>query len=86
MQRVRLKLLRDLEKDFDVARGYVKAKEVSAKQKQAWMRIMTYIAQVMNSVTQTFDEAGVTKELERLEKMVNEAVAADKDRADRPSS
>jgi hypothetical protein len=42
------------------------------------MRIMAYIGQVMNSISKSFDEAQVTKDLERLEKMIGEAVAKEK--------
>jgi ArsR family metal-binding transcriptional regulator len=81
MQKVRLKLLRNLEKDFDIARKYAQSKDskITPKQKQSWMRVMTYTAQVMNSIAQTFDEAEITKDLEKLEKMIREAVATDKD-------
>jgi translation elongation factor P/translation initiation factor 5A len=50
------------------------------RQKQAYMRIMGYIAQVMNSLSKTFDEAMVTKDLEALEKMISEAMAKGKDK------
>lgn len=41
---------------------------------------MAYIGQVMNSLTKAFDEAAVTRDLEVLEKMINEAVAKGKDK------
>lgn len=83
MQKTRLKLLRDLEDMFNMAKGYAQNKEitktdepvVSPKQKQIWIRIMAYTGQVMNSISKSFDEAQVTKDLAHLEKMINEAMA-----------
>jgi hypothetical protein len=80
MQRTRLKLLNDLQEIFDIAKGNVQSEDarVTPKQRQIWMRIMAYIGQVMNSISKSFDEAQVTKDLERLEKMIGEAMAKEK--------
>ena len=100
MQSLRLKLLKDLEQVFDLAKNYVQAgteihsepakilkkalgvtgdiDEVTPKQRQIWIRVMAYTGQVMNSLTKSFDESQVTKDLERLEKMINEAMAKEK--------
>jgi hypothetical protein len=86
MQTTRLKLLRDLEDMFNMAKGSAQNKKktktgepiVSAKQKQIWIRIMAYTGQVMNSISKSFDEAQVTKDLERLEKLINETMAKEK--------
>jgi len=80
MQKTRLKLLADLQDMFNMAKGYAQSKDpaVTPKQRQIWMRIMAYIGQVMNSISKSFDEAQVTKDLERLEKLINEAVAKEK--------
>jgi hypothetical protein len=87
MQRTRLKLLKDLEKMFDMARGYATSENTKEKQRQIWIRIMTYTGQVMNSISKSFDEVAVTKDLERLERMIREAVAKEEDRgADERSS
>ena len=75
MQRTRLKLLDNLETMFDMAKGYATSQDVSNKQRQMWIRIMAYIGQVMNSLTKSFDEAQITDDLERLEKMIGEAMA-----------
>jgi hypothetical protein len=53
-------------------------KEMTPKQRQVWARIAAYTAQVMNSLTKSFDESQVTEDLKRLEKMVNEAMAKEK--------
>lgn len=83
MQKTRLKLLQDLEDMFNMAKGYAQNKKitrtgepvVSPKQKQIWIRIMAYTGQVMNSISKSFDEAQITKDLEKLEKLINEAMA-----------
>jgi hypothetical protein len=86
MQKIRLKLLRRLERTFDMAQGYAESKDsrITPKQRQAWIRVMTYNAQVMDSLMKSFDEARITKELEKLEKMIREAVATDEDGAVAP--
>lgn len=78
-QRIRSKLLSDLERMFEMAETCATDSDLDARERQTWTRIAAYIGQVMNSLTKTFDEAEVTKELEVLEKMVNEAVAKGKD-------
>jgi ArsR family metal-binding transcriptional regulator len=87
MQRTRLKLLNDLETMFDMAKGYATSRDTKDKQRQIWIRIMTYIGQVINSISKSFDEAVATKDLERLERMIHEAMAKEEDRgADKRSS
>lgn len=80
MQRTRLKLLNDLQDMFNMAKGYAQSKDpsVTPKQRQIWMRIMAYIGQVMNSISKSFDEAQISKDLEHLEKLINEAMAKEK--------
>lgn len=75
MQRVRLKLLADLETMFDMAKTYATDEGATPKQRQIWVRIMGYIGQVMNSLSKSFDEATITKDLKELERMVREAMA-----------
>ena len=74
-QRIRSKLLADLEKMFDMAKAHATDENITPKQRQIWTRIMAYLGQVMNSLTRAFDEAAVTKDLEQLEKMMSEAMA-----------
>jgi len=78
-QRLRAKLLKKLEAIFNLAEESVKT-ATTPRQKQAYMRIMGYIAQVMNSLSKTFDEAALTKDLEVLEKMIDEAITKGKDK------
>ncbi|MBS7619145.1 hypothetical protein KEJ21_00650 [Candidatus Bathyarchaeota archaeon] len=66
-QRIREKTLRYLEELFDlavrIAKGEVKTQtedgktvKISMKQRQIWARVAAYIAQIMNSVAEGFDE------------------------------
>jgi hypothetical protein len=84
MQRLRLKLVSDLAEVFELSKQHALSNhpDVTAKQKQIWVRIMSYTAQVINSISKSCDEAEVTKDLERLEAMVNEALAYEKARRD----
>ena len=88
MQLIRLKLIKDLRLVFNMAKGFAQSKDdkISAKQRQGWVSIMAYTGQVMNSISKSFDESQVTKDLERLEKMINEAMATEKNRAVDPAS
>jgi hypothetical protein len=65
---------------FDVAQEHAD-KADSAKDKEKFMRIAAYIAQVLNSLTKSFDEAQVNAELTELEKMVDEAIPERKDQS-----
>ena len=76
-QKLRDKLLKRLEVMFAMAEESAKVAK-TARQKTDFMRVAGYIAQVMNSLSKTFDEATVTKDLEELEKMINEAMAKGK--------
>lgn len=79
-QSLRSKLLLDLEKMFDMAKNFAANDKLTPRQRQIWTRIAAYIGQVMNSLSKTFDEAAVTKDLEQLEKMIHEAMAKRKDK------
>ena len=72
-QRMRSELLRNLEKQFEVADGFAKDEDLTPKQRQFWMRVSAYIGQVMNSVAKSFDETKISKQLDKLERMIREA-------------
>ena len=71
-QKTRAKLIESLEKMFKMAEGFVKDKKLEPEQRQIWSRIAAYIGQVINSLTKSFDEAKVSKQLDRLERMIRE--------------
>ena len=85
MQQLRLKLLNDLGEVFSMAKAFAQNNEktekgeqvVAPKQRQIWIRIMAYTGQVMNSISKSFDEAQITTDLQKLEKMINEAMATE---------
>ena len=84
-QRLRGKALKSLEELFNLAtkmaKGQVKVKkgkktkEITLKQRQIWARIAAYIAQIINSICAGFDERQINKDLDELERLVNEARA-----------
>jgi len=80
MQNTRLKLINDLQAMFNMAKGYATHQDTKDKQRQIWIRIMAYIGQVMNSISKSFDEAAVTRDLEKLESMIHEAMAKEENR------
>jgi hypothetical protein len=85
-QRMRENALESLEDLFilaaNIAKGEVKTVNVrgkkvaiSLKQRQIWARVAAYIAQIMNSIAEGFDEKTIDTSLADLERMVDEAKA-----------
>ena len=85
-QKMREKTLRTLEDLFDmaasIARGEIKTQivkdrqvPISLKQRQMWARVAAYIAQIMSSIADGFDERSIDAQLDELERMVSEAKA-----------
>jgi hypothetical protein len=80
-QRLREKLLRELEQIFNeavkMARGEVtvQGKELTVKQRQLWARVAAYTAQVMQSIAKGFDEHEIDEQLKELRRLVDEAKA-----------
>lgn len=77
-QKIREKLLQNLQEFFTLTKQQAQNKKLPLPQRQKWVRAGSYVAQVINSLTKSFDEAHVTRDLERLEKMIGEAVAKEK--------
>jgi len=71
-QKLRKKLMNELEKMFKIARKSAKHSE-NAKEKQHWIRIAAYLSQVLNSIAESFDESKALEYFENLERMVREA-------------
>ena len=63
----------ELEAMFDIAKKAATDPQTKPKQAQIWVRIMGYLGQVMNSISETFDEAKALEYLENLERMIHEA-------------
>ena len=74
-QKIREGMLQNLQELFSLATQQAQNKKLDLRQRQKWVRVASYVAQVINSLTKSFDEAAITKDLEKLERMVNEAVA-----------
>jgi hypothetical protein len=90
-QRLRLKSMNLLEEIFNVATRYARGEieweivggrkyPVTLKQKQLWARIAAYVAQIMSNVADSFDERQIDRDLDRLEKLVDEARSKSKAR------
>lgn len=71
-QRMRGKLLKSLQTQFEIADRFARDESLTPKQRQFWMRISAYIGQVINSVAKGFDEVKVSKQLDELERMIRE--------------
>ena len=71
-------MLHTLQELFSLAKEQAQNNKLQLSQRQKWVRAASYVAQVINSLTKSFDEAQITKDLEKLEKLVNEAMAKEK--------
>jgi hypothetical protein len=67
--------MKSLKELFDFSNAEARNTALDMEQRQFWVRVAGYVAQVINSISKSFDESFVTTELKRLEKIVNEAVA-----------
>lgn len=80
-QRLREKLLQELEKIFDdaakMAKGEVtvKGRELTLKERRMWARVAAYTAQVMQGIAKGLDEREIDEQLKELRRMVDEAKA-----------
>ncbi|MEM3580199.1 MAG: hypothetical protein QXH40_05005 [Candidatus Bathyarchaeia archaeon] len=88
-QQLRTKTIQNLQELFNIAmslaKGEVKTQtangkteKITLKQRQMWARIATYIAQTINSISNTFDERKIDEDLAKLEELINEAAAKTK--------
>jgi hypothetical protein len=73
-----------LQQLFDVAsaiaRGQVqyqrigeKMHPITLKERQGWIKVAAYVAQIMHNIAHGFDEKQIDEDLAELEKLVNEA-------------
>jgi len=85
-QKIRQDMLENLQELFYLAKKHAQNSKLKVPQRQKWVRIASYVAQVINSLTKSFDEAEITKELEQLEKMIHEAMAEEKSRGTKEPS
>jgi hypothetical protein len=74
-QRLREDALNGLEELFKIARKMAQSKKMEIVQRQMWARVAAYIAQVINSVASSFDERQIDKDLDELERLIDEAKA-----------
>jgi hypothetical protein len=77
-QRIRFELILELKALAEMAQQKaIDTHPLSVETKQNWARIAAYISQVINSISKTYDEATALEELEKLEKMIEEASKED---------
>jgi hypothetical protein len=88
-QQLRTNTLQSLQELFSIAMSLAKGEtktqtadgkteKLTLKQRQMWARVATYIAQTINSISNTFDERKIDEDLEKLEELINEATAKTK--------
>ena len=68
-QELRVRLINELEKLFIIARRMAE----SAENRDDWVRIAGYIAQVINSLANSYDETRFNENMKRLEEMIRRA-------------
>ena len=85
-QRVRAKTMKDLEDLFDLAASLAKGEfrtqseggvpvKVTLNQRREWARVAAYIAQIIRSIAEGFDEREIDEQLAELGRLVDEARA-----------
>jgi predicted transcriptional regulator len=77
-QKIRFELILELKALAEMAQQKaIDTHPASVEVKQNWARIAAYISQVINSISKTYDETTAMEELEKLEKMIEEATRED---------
>jgi len=89
-QRLRGRIIVQLEEFFYIASGYARGKisktvdkdgkerPLTIAERQLWARIAAYTAQIINSIANGLDERQIDKDLDKLEEMLNKTSAAAK--------
>lgn len=88
-QNLRTKTIQNLQELFNIATSLAKGEtktqttngkteKITLKQRQMWARVATYIAQTINSISNTLDERQIDEDLAKLEALINEATAKTK--------
>jgi hypothetical protein len=87
-QRLRGRIIMQLEEVFYIASGYARGKiskivdkdgkerPLTVAERQLWARIAAYTAQIINSIANGLDERQIDKDLDKLEEMLNKTAAA----------
>jgi hypothetical protein len=83
-QRLRDKTLNTLEEIFKVARGKIRHQRINGKmvqislnQRRRWVTVAKQIVIIMNGIASNFDEQETHDQLNKLERLVNEATTMD---------
>jgi len=70
-QELRVKLIAELEKLFYQAMGI--AESPTTENREDWAKICAYIAQVINTLANSYDETRFNEQMKQLEEMIAEA-------------
>lgn len=68
-QELRVKLISELERLFLFARDTAK----TAENREEWVKICGYIAQIINSLANSYDEVRFNEQMRELENLIEEA-------------
>ncbi|MEM2127828.1 MAG: hypothetical protein QXH67_06370 [Candidatus Bathyarchaeia archaeon] len=68
-QKIRIKLISQLEQLFD----YAVVMAGKAENREDWMKVASYIAQTINSISNSFDETRFNEDLQRLRDLIEKA-------------
>ena len=77
-QKLRNDAIQNLQELFTLAKNQAQNEKTKLKQRQTWTRIATYICQVINDIATHFDEKQIDQDLNKLEKLINEATTKNK--------
>lgn len=77
-QKLRNDAIQNLQELFTLAKDLAQNENIKLKQRQNWIRIATYICQVINTIATHFDEKQIDQDLEKLENLINEATTKGK--------
>jgi hypothetical protein len=87
-QRLRGRIILQLEQIFHIASGYArgsiskmidkdgKARSLTVVERQHWAKVAAYSAQVINSLANGLDERQIDKDLDKLEELLNKTPSA----------
>lgn len=71
-QKLRSNLIKQLNDLFRISSDLARTRTDDMKERQGWIRVAAYTAQVMEQLTKGYDERQVDKDLEELARMVDE--------------
>jgi hypothetical protein len=68
-QDLRVKLIADLERLFQIAKDMAE----TAENQEDWIRVAVFIAQTINSLAKSYDETRFNEQMKELERLIEQA-------------